>query len=207
VSRGRYNEQHIVFAQPRSSLKASDELRQCPPERSQPARGRLVPPTRRPRRASLIMTPGGSRRAQPRSAPHTWLLFPHEHATVHFESITHSLLAVCAASPFPPSLLAPGAACSNSCPHRRAPLPRQQAATLRQAVASGVLDFSPADLPDANTWPTHGALRERLLLACRAVELPGCHAARDAFLAELVRLTPPELARLVRCLLPLAAFR
>ena len=67
-----------------------------------------------------------------------------------------------------------------------------------QAVASGVLDFSPADLPDANTWPTHGALRERLLLACRAVELPGCHAARDAFLAELVRLAPPQLARLVR---------
>ena len=67
-----------------------------------------------------------------------------------------------------------------------------------QAVTSGVLDFSPADLPDANSWPTHGALRERLLLACRAVELPGCHAARDAFLAELVRLAPPELARLVR---------
>ena len=67
-----------------------------------------------------------------------------------------------------------------------------------QAVASGVLDFSPADLPDANTWPTHGALRERLLLACCTVELPGCHAARDAFLAELVRLAPPELARLVR---------
>lgn len=65
-------------------------------------------------------------------------------------------------------------------------------------MAGGVLDFSPAELPDANTWPTHGALRERLLLACRTVELPGCHAARDTFLAELVRLSPPELARLVR---------
>ena len=65
-------------------------------------------------------------------------------------------------------------------------------------MASRVLDFSPAELPDANTWPTHGALRERLLLACRTIELPGCHAARDAFLAELVRLSPPELARLVR---------
>ena len=65
-------------------------------------------------------------------------------------------------------------------------------------MASGVLDFSPAELPDANTWPTHGALRERLLLACRTVELPGCHAARDAFLTELVRLSPPELERMVR---------
>ena len=67
-----------------------------------------------------------------------------------------------------------------------------------QAVVSGVLDFSPAELPDANTWPTHGALRERLLLALKALDVPACHAVRDAFLAELVRLTPPELARLVR---------
>ena len=68
-------------------------------------------------------------------------------------------------------------------------------------MVSGVLDFSPAELPDANTWPTHGALRERLLLALKALEVPACHAVRDAFLAELVRLTPPELARLVRYML------
>ncbi|KAK9846482.1 hypothetical protein WJX81_005039 [Elliptochloris bilobata] len=78
---------------------------------------------------------------------------------------------------------------------REGPVEPEHDPRWEQAVTSGVLDFSPADLPDANTWPTHGALRERLLLSCRTLELPACHAARDAFLAELVRLALPELAR------------
>ena len=82
-----------------------------------------------------------------------------------------------------------------------------KASLAPQAVVSGVLDFSPAELPDANTWPTHGALRERLLLACKTLEVPACHAVRDAFLAELVRLTPPELASLVRCGVPEIIYR
>lgn len=40
---------------------------------------------------------------------------------------------------------------------------------IYQAVESGVWEKPVTDLPDANTWPTWGALRERVLTACREV--------------------------------------
>ena len=58
--------------------------------------------------------------------------------------------------------------CSNAmCGHvrdREGPL-----AFWLQAVDSGAWDKPVTDLPDANTWPTWGALRERVLTACREV--------------------------------------
>ncbi len=46
---------------------------------------------------------------------------------------------------------------------------------------------------DANTWPTWGALRERILTACREIRIVDSPALRDAFPVELVKLAPPEL--------------
>lgn len=49
---------------------------------------------------------------------------------------------------------------------------------------------------DSNTWPSWGALRQRVLLACHSVTVPGDPSVRDAFVAELVRLSPPRLRML-----------
>lgn len=67
-----------------------------------------------------------------------------------------------------------------------------------QAVESGVWELPPTSLPDANTWPSWGALRERILTATKKISVVGSAAVRDAFLAELVKLSPPELHTLVR---------
>lgn len=67
-----------------------------------------------------------------------------------------------------------------------------------QAVESGVWELPPTSLPDANTWPSWGALRERILTATKKISIVGSAAVRDAFLAELVKLSPPELHTLVR---------
>lgn len=52
------------------------------------------------------------------------------------------------------------------------------------------LDCRPAD---ANTWPTWGALRERLLTSCREVRVGGSPTVRDVFVKELVQLALPHL--------------
>ena len=67
-----------------------------------------------------------------------------------------------------------------------------------QAVQSGLWELPPTSLPDANTWPTWGALRERILTATKQINILGSAAVRDNFLSELVKLSPPELHTLVR---------
>ncbi|KAG2445624.1 hypothetical protein HXX76_000234 [Chlamydomonas incerta] len=62
-----------------------------------------------------------------------------------------------------------------------------------RAVESGTWDKAVTDLPDANTWPTWGALRERVLTACREIKINNTASLRDAFANELVKLSPPEL--------------
>lgn len=68
---------------------------------------------------------------------------------------------------------------------------------LSQAVQSGLWELPPTSLPDAHTWPTWGALRERVLTATKQINILGSAAVRDAFLAELVKLSPPQLHTLV----------
>ena len=51
----------------------------------------------------------------------------------------------------------------------------------------------PTALPDAYTWPTWGALRERLLQSCKLIKCEGTPTVRDAFAAEVVQLSPSEL--------------
>mmetsp|Transcript_21570 Transcript_21570/g.54906 ORF Transcript_21570/g.54906 Transcript_21570/m.54906 type:complete len:261 (-) Transcript_21570:661-1443(-) len=62
-----------------------------------------------------------------------------------------------------------------------------------RAVETGVWDRSAIDLPDANTWPTWGALRERVLTACKEIRVTHTASLRDAFCAEVVKLSPQEL--------------
>lgn len=71
-----------------------------------------------------------------------------------------------------------------------------------QAVETGSWELPPTSLPDANTWPTWSALRERILMATKQINILGSAAVRDAFIAELVKLSPPELHTLVRLLAP-----
>ncbi|GFR43643.1 hypothetical protein Agub_g4745 [Astrephomene gubernaculifera] len=66
-------------------------------------------------------------------------------------------------------------------------------ASWERAVESGVWEKPVTDLPDANTWPTWGALRERVLTACREIKVHNTASLRDAFANELVKLSPPEL--------------
>lgn len=66
-----------------------------------------------------------------------------------------------------------------------------------QAVESGIWDRPPTMLPDANTWPTWGALRERVLTATTEINILGSATVRDAFVAEVAKLSPPELSKLV----------
>ena len=54
-------------------------------------------------------------------------------------------------------------------------------------------------LPDAYAWPTWGALRERILHACKLIKCEYSATVRDAFAAELVKLSPPRLATLSVC--------
>lgn len=48
-------------------------------------------------------------------------------------------------------------------------LPPMHMCPPHQAVESGLWEKAVTDLPDANTWPTWGALRERVLTACTVV--------------------------------------
>lgn len=56
----------------------------------------------------------------------------------------------------------------------------------RQAVESGTWEKPVTDLPDANTWPTWGALRERVLTACREVRGSGICGAAQVLLFSLL---------------------
>ncbi|MEW5312782.1 MAG: hypothetical protein WDW38_004390 [Sanguina aurantia] len=63
-----------------------------------------------------------------------------------------------------------------------------------KAVESGIWERPVTDLPDANIWPTWGALRERVLTSCVQVSITHTASLRDAFASELVKLSPPELS-------------
>jgi len=65
-----------------------------------------------------------------------------------------------------------------------------------RAVESGKWDRPPEALPDANLWPTWGALRERVITSCKEVKVTWSPSLRDAFPAELIKLSPPELTTL-----------
>lgn len=65
-----------------------------------------------------------------------------------------------------------------------------------RTVDNGLWERPVTDLPDANTWPTWGALRERVLTACREIKIVNTASLRDAFCTELVKLSPAELSLL-----------
>lgn len=72
--------------------------------------------------------------------------------------------------------------------------------------------FPPEELPDSMTWPTWGALRERILTACTEILADAYHvpeevpkleregwntrmdSVSDYFISELVKISPPALA-------------
>lgn len=66
-------------------------------------------------------------------------------------------------------------------------------ASWERAVESGKWEKPATDLPDANTWPTWGALRERVLVSCKEINVLNTASLRDAFCNEIVKLSPPEL--------------
>ncbi|KAK9865136.1 hypothetical protein WJX84_007349 [Apatococcus fuscideae] len=66
----------------------------------------------------------------------------------------------------------------------------------QRARDSGTWNKSPDVLPDANIWPPWGVLREQILTGCREILVQDCPAVRDAFVAEIIRLSPPHLERL-----------
>jgi hypothetical protein len=69
-----------------------------------------------------------------------------------------------------------------------------------QAIEAQQWTEEPTVLPDAYTWPTWGALRERVLQACKTIRCEDTPTVRDAFAAEIVQLSPPELTTWsVRC--------
>lgn len=71
-----------------------------------------------------------------------------------------------------------------------------------QAVQSQQWTLEPTVLPDAYAWPTWGALRERILHACKLIQCEYSATVRDAFAAELVKLSPPRLATLSVRMMP-----
>lgn len=62
-----------------------------------------------------------------------------------------------------------------------------------RTVETGIWERPVHSLPDANTWPTWGALRERVLTACKEIRITNTPSLRDAFASEVVKLSPPEL--------------
>lgn len=66
---------------------------------------------------------------------------------------------------------------------------------MQQTVEQGIWEKPTTDLPDANTWPTWGALRERVLISCSEIKIRNTASLRDAFCNELVKLSPPELVK------------
>eukprot|EP00775_Hariotina_reticulata_P011065 gene11065-11221_t len=65
--------------------------------------------------------------------------------------------------------------------------------TWQRAIISGVWDRPVSALPDANTWPSWGALREQVLAATREIRVGSSPSVHDAFASELVKLSPPLL--------------
>lgn len=63
-----------------------------------------------------------------------------------------------------------------------------------QAVSGQQWTLDPCRLPDAYSWPTWGALRERVLQACKLIKCESTSTVRDAFAAEVVNLSPADLA-------------
>eukprot|EP00884_Botryococcus_braunii_P002748 jgi/Botrbrau1/12474/Bobra.0169s0021.1 len=65
------------------------------------------------------------------------------------------------------------------------------------AFQSGVWERPPDALPDVTIWPSWGVLRERILLACRQIAITGSPGVRDAFIREIINLSPSGLQELV----------
>mmetsp|Transcript_17803 Transcript_17803/g.34028 ORF Transcript_17803/g.34028 Transcript_17803/m.34028 type:complete len:263 (-) Transcript_17803:359-1147(-) len=65
-----------------------------------------------------------------------------------------------------------------------------------RSVQSGRWERPPDALPDASSWPTWGALRERILTSCKEIKITWSNHLRDAFPSELIKLSPPELVTL-----------
>jgi hypothetical protein len=63
-----------------------------------------------------------------------------------------------------------------------------------QAIEGGEWRLEPSRLPDAFMWPTWGALRERILQPCKIISTEHAATVRDAFAAEVVKLSPPQLS-------------
>ena len=68
--------------------------------------------------------------------------------------------------------------------------------SIAQAVEQGRWDRPIDALPDPNAWPTWGALRERIILSCMTIHVTWSPSVSDAFASEMVKLAPPELAKL-----------
>mmetsp|Transcript_14006 Transcript_14006/g.35948 ORF Transcript_14006/g.35948 Transcript_14006/m.35948 type:complete len:258 (-) Transcript_14006:10-783(-) len=66
-------------------------------------------------------------------------------------------------------------------------------ASWERSVESGNWERPPDALPDANTWPTWGALRERILTSCKKISIMYSPGLRDGFPAEIFKLSPPDL--------------
>jgi len=65
-----------------------------------------------------------------------------------------------------------------------------------RAVDSGKWDRPAEALPDSSQWPTWGALRERILTNAKEISVTYTQSLRDAFPAEVVKLSPPLLSKL-----------
>jgi len=64
-----------------------------------------------------------------------------------------------------------------------------------RSVESGRWDRPAEALPDASQWPTWGALRERILTNAQEICVTYTQSLRDAFPAEVVKLSPPGLTK------------
>jgi len=65
-----------------------------------------------------------------------------------------------------------------------------------RSVESGKWERPAEALPDASQWPTWGALRERILTNAKEICVTYTQSLRDAFPAEVVKLSPPLLTKL-----------
>eukprot|EP00227_Mantoniella_beaufortii_P007460 CAMPEP_0197591762 /NCGR_PEP_ID=MMETSP1326-20131121/13901_1 /TAXON_ID=1155430 /ORGANISM="Genus nov. species nov., Strain RCC2288" /LENGTH=260 /DNA_ID=CAMNT_0043157317 /DNA_START=19 /DNA_END=801 /DNA_ORIENTATION=- len=65
-----------------------------------------------------------------------------------------------------------------------------------RSVENGKWDRPSEALPDASQWPTWGALRERILTNSVEITVTHTQSLRDAFPAEVVKLSPPNLKKM-----------
>ncbi|GFH25899.1 uncharacterized protein HaLaN_23942, partial [Haematococcus lacustris] len=61
-----------------------------------------------------------------------------------------------------------------------------------RTVETGLWERPATDLPDANMWPTWGALRERVLTACKEVQQPGLRVGAECQPAHTAAVQVPS---------------